>query len=584
MKKVIVLGMFFLFLTGSLGIRQIWAIEFGVEGQVEKFLRAAKEKDFETIYVATYVYLRGVESIKRNNPKVLWDKLITEDFEKEKKNVLGGELPYWTRYYMDMERDSFSFIINPTSDLRALIEALNWPCEWKVTETRREQKEIDYQKYLKLIVVFVSIDYPEITKSPLINSKLLKTRILKFYFTDSKPILYIRHYYVKEGDVYWDEVQTAKMFIEQAKQLLNEGRAEEAFEKAKIVKSLSDEYATKLVTDLFVEKAEEIVRLDKRSEAQGFIAKELLKYAQELNPRDLRITNLQNELRRTPTEVIHTSEGAIVHMNGSEEFGVDTGVVLLPDEKAEIKWTGGFISGYLSQTWPIWGIDFRSVGNSKNRFRYSQIPDVRALAVLVILGRIEEAGKEDIYCFQENQTNLIVSGRPGKELPILLYYHCEQDGGHAYVGAGGSRVSFEIRKFKGELPNQKQTTSEKKTPKMTQLEKLLKEAREEIALSCKYINERNRKEATLRISNAINALGLAANLATGELKSKIVKFLISKLWVAKATLSVMPKETVESLKEISAEIMKLEKTISEDNLNQNEESRNFPRFYFVRNY
>ena len=178
---------------------------FSPEKRVEKFLKAVKEKDFKTIFAATYYYQMKLSEIKSNNPKILWEKSTTEYYEAEKNAVLKGEkkssLFNWSSPFT-----SFTFIIKPTKDIHALMNSLNSSGKWKVIETTRklERDESSGRQY-DVFKVYVSLNYPKVDESPLINGKLLKKRILSIYL-DAKTGLYIRHYYVEKGDVYWKNV------------------------------------------------------------------------------------------------------------------------------------------------------------------------------------------------------------------------------------------------------------------------------------------------------------------------------------------------------------------------------------------
>ncbi|MFQ6083956.1 MAG: type 4a pilus biogenesis protein PilO [Candidatus Aminicenantia bacterium] len=175
---------------------------FNPEKRVEKFLKAVKDKDFKTIFDTTYYYQMELSQIKSNNPKVLWEKLITEYYESKKNAVLKGE----KKSSIFDSTSPFAFIIEPTKDIRALMNLLNPPCKWKVIETRRELKRDESSgRQYDVFEVYVSLNYPKVEESPLIDSKLLKERIWSIYM-DAKTGLYIRHYYVAEGDVYWENV------------------------------------------------------------------------------------------------------------------------------------------------------------------------------------------------------------------------------------------------------------------------------------------------------------------------------------------------------------------------------------------
>ncbi len=175
---------------------------FSSEKQTGKFLMAVKKKDFKTIFDSTYYYQMKLSEIKSNNPKVLWEKLTTEYYEARKNAVLKGE----KKSSLFGSASYFTFIIEPTKNIRALMNSLNSPCKWKVIETRRKLKRDESSgRQYDVFEVYVSLNYPKIDESPLIDSKLLKERIWSIYM-DAKTGLYIRHYYVAEGDVYWEIV------------------------------------------------------------------------------------------------------------------------------------------------------------------------------------------------------------------------------------------------------------------------------------------------------------------------------------------------------------------------------------------
>jgi len=175
---------------------------FSPEKRVEKFLKAVKEKDFKTIFAATYYYQMKLSEIKSSNPKVLWEKLTTEYYESEKNAVIKGE----KKSSFFGSTSHFTFIIEPTKDIRALMNTLNTPCKWKVIETTRKlMPDVFSGRQYDVFKVYVSLNYPKIDESPLINGKLLKKRIWSLYI-DAKTGLYIKYYYLEKGDVYWENV------------------------------------------------------------------------------------------------------------------------------------------------------------------------------------------------------------------------------------------------------------------------------------------------------------------------------------------------------------------------------------------
>ena len=138
--------------------------------RVEKFLIAVQKKDFKTIFDASYEHQRILSNIKNNNPKILWDKLITEYYEAERKKFERQGV-YETGFLLPS-------------------------CKWKVIESKKEGDKF---------IVYVSLNYKSVEESPLIGSKVLKEAILGFTL-DAKTGLYMESSKVEKGDVHWDKV------------------------------------------------------------------------------------------------------------------------------------------------------------------------------------------------------------------------------------------------------------------------------------------------------------------------------------------------------------------------------------------
>ncbi|MFC2169419.1 hypothetical protein ACFLRM_02485 [Acidobacteriota bacterium] len=133
--------------------------------QVERFIKALIEEDFDVIFELMQSYQIVVSTIKADKPKVLWDELISEHYESRKAYLFLRE--------------------------GALLSLLKPPHERKIIETRGKK-------------VYVSLKYKDVEQSPLIGNRLLKETIFAFHMSETGMYLYSDR--VKEGDVYWENV------------------------------------------------------------------------------------------------------------------------------------------------------------------------------------------------------------------------------------------------------------------------------------------------------------------------------------------------------------------------------------------
>jgi hypothetical protein len=159
----------FLLFLASFGVlfNFMYASAVNPAKQVDKFIKALIEKDFDAVFKLVPSYQYAISNIKANKPKVLWEKLISEYYESQKNEFLDGKV---------------------FQDLMGLLIP---PHERKILETRGNE-------------VYISLKYPDVENSPLFGKKLLKETILNFHMSEEG--MYVSSNRVIEGDVYWENI------------------------------------------------------------------------------------------------------------------------------------------------------------------------------------------------------------------------------------------------------------------------------------------------------------------------------------------------------------------------------------------
>ncbi len=175
------------------------------EKQTEQLLTAIQHKDFKGIFEITSYYQNQVAAIKSKNPKVLWEKLITEYYEEKKKTFLGSK----GEDIADASLRSGAEFMGAPTDPMAYLRTLNGlvgSAEWKVLESKRQRQRSEWDgRIYETYLVYVSFSYKEVMKSPLMESKFLKEAIFGFEF-NADTGLYMRSYNLSKGNTYWDKI------------------------------------------------------------------------------------------------------------------------------------------------------------------------------------------------------------------------------------------------------------------------------------------------------------------------------------------------------------------------------------------
>ncbi len=149
---------------------------------------------------------------------------------------------------------------------------------------------------------------------------------------------------------------------------------------------------------------------------------------------------------KKPFMVVEKTEwGAWVRLRGDEIKGVNSEVVLQPGDSARVIWEGGKITYYnrqakMTQSWKVWGANSYN-RKYRNDFRFSHIPGVPSVGVVVILGEIENP--QQVEYFPRGQIDVLVINRSNRSLSVRLYYHI-MIWAHDRCGLDGSFAKFKI--------------------------------------------------------------------------------------------------------------------------------------------
>lgn len=174
------------------------------EKQVKKFIKAAKKKDFKTIFDMSFYYQKSLSEIRSNYPKVLADKKSLEYYESKKNEALKepDKIPLsWE--LLRLYRHS---LLDSVQGLRYL---LDHQCKYKILETKRKtaQDRDEYYDYVQFIV-YVSFSSPSVEGSPKFTlnrkSRPIKEIILEFITRRDYGGTVEKINIVKDSWVYWE--------------------------------------------------------------------------------------------------------------------------------------------------------------------------------------------------------------------------------------------------------------------------------------------------------------------------------------------------------------------------------------------
>lgn len=196
-KLLLILIFFIYFLIIPDGIQAA----FNPEKQTEQFLNAVKAKDFKTIFDMTSYYQEGISYIEANNPKMLWQKLINEYYENEKKRVFRREEGFSWQSYLESSLPD----IHPATYIQTLMIFLPDNSKWKVVESKKGILQDSMRVERSVFKVYITLTYKTAEESPLIDSRLFKEAIFEVIF-DAKTGLYMQSSRLGNGDVFWDKV------------------------------------------------------------------------------------------------------------------------------------------------------------------------------------------------------------------------------------------------------------------------------------------------------------------------------------------------------------------------------------------
>jgi len=175
-----------------------------LEKQVKKFVKAAKVKDFKTIFDMSFYYQKSLSEIRSNYPKVLADKKSLEYYESKKNEALKE--PDKIPLSWELQRGYYHSLLDSIQGLRYL---LDHQCKYKILETKRKTAEDrnEYYDYVQFIV-YVSFSSPSPEGSPKFTlnrkSRPIKEIILEFITRGDYGGTVEEINIVKDSWVYWE--------------------------------------------------------------------------------------------------------------------------------------------------------------------------------------------------------------------------------------------------------------------------------------------------------------------------------------------------------------------------------------------
>jgi hypothetical protein len=138
----------------------------GSGGTAKRYLTAAQRKDFKTIIDLTSSFQDSIQNIKRNNPQVLWTKLIGQYYDDQAKNLVHDPL----------------LTLVPEN------------AQWSITE----QRPVGTNQ----TTVYATVRYATPADSPIIGQQRLKQGILQLnIFNTTQQVLGVGR--VEAADTYW---------------------------------------------------------------------------------------------------------------------------------------------------------------------------------------------------------------------------------------------------------------------------------------------------------------------------------------------------------------------------------------------
>jgi hypothetical protein len=165
---------------------------------IARYIQAIQKRDFKTVIDLTYSFQQQVQTIKANNPQVLWAKLIGEYYTSKASN-LSNQPGFWQRYGETLVGGAN----NPDQSVRALQDFLPNSCKWKVSESRTDQVQDPMTGALyQRTRVYVTVDYLSPAESAIAGQQRLKEAIIEFD-VHAKSQLVMAVSRLSQGDVYW---------------------------------------------------------------------------------------------------------------------------------------------------------------------------------------------------------------------------------------------------------------------------------------------------------------------------------------------------------------------------------------------
>lgn len=168
-----------------------------------KFIKAIQNSDYEGIFSMKKDYNDQIESIKEKNPKVLWEKLLSDFRNKSLKELKEGAKKAGNKKILRI--DPWTVLMspdgNPKVPLSDLFIYFTPTCQWSLVETRRQVNQFD--KSEGVIISYIAITCPRPSETIYLKGKPLKKTIIGLTF-DAASGLFETATIVEKAIEWWE--------------------------------------------------------------------------------------------------------------------------------------------------------------------------------------------------------------------------------------------------------------------------------------------------------------------------------------------------------------------------------------------
>lgn len=223
------------------------ADEWTPEERVTRFITAVREMDFQSIFELHHYWQSEVASIRRGNPRVLWEKLISEYYERERARFTKGVS---TLEQLALRKLFMSY---PAPDINEL-EGFLTP-EAKVSVLEVKEGRLLLEDFEPAFWVYIKLRYPNAQASPQIPGEgFLKESFWQFVVRDKNRCIssFSR---LQEGDSFWP--------ADALHELLKSEEHERREIAARSLVGAGDPEAKKVLADLLTEQVQGAIRAKK---------------------------------------------------------------------------------------------------------------------------------------------------------------------------------------------------------------------------------------------------------------------------------------------------------------------------------